>query len=153
MISFRQDILMNHSSTNLNSKADLPADLKLFNGELSGQTWLFCSEANYANACKRFPTETTQIFACPTQSQHLDLHKVLHILGQKELSSVLIEGGRTLLHAFFQEELIHEIVSYHTPWIIAGLEHKQALTDLSCLSLGRDYKLQARIKAKTATQS
>ena len=136
----------------LNSKGDLSPNLKLFNGSLPNQTWLFCSEATYAQACKRFPADSTLVFACPTHHQHLDLHKVLHILGQKELSSILVEGGKTLLHGFFQHELIQEVVTYHTPWIIAGLEHKQALTHLSCLSLGQDYKMQALVKAKTVSQ-
>jgi diaminohydroxyphosphoribosylaminopyrimidine deaminase/5-amino-6-(5-phosphoribosylamino)uracil reductase len=136
----------------LNGKGDLSPELKLFNGELPGQTWLFCSEANYTAACQRFSNATTQVFACPTQSHQLDLQKVLAILGQQQLSSVLIEGGQTLLHAFFEQSLIQEIVSYHTPWIIAGLKQKQAITHLSCLKLGPDYKIQGLLTAKTVSQ-
>ncbi|MCX7122226.1 MAG: bifunctional diaminohydroxyphosphoribosylaminopyrimidine deaminase/5-amino-6-(5-phosphoribosylamino)uracil reductase RibD, partial [Gammaproteobacteria bacterium] len=136
----------------LNSKANLSPDLKLFNGTLPNQTWLFCSEAVHASTSARFSAETTQIFTCPSFDHHLDLRTVLHILGQKEISSVLVEGGRTLLHSFFQQQLIQEVVSYHTPWIIAGIEQKQAVTQLSCTELGNNYKIQGLIKAKTARQ-
>ena len=136
----------------LNTQGDLSPELKLFNGDLPGQTWLFCSEAHYAASLQRFPSETTQVFACRSQNHHLDLHQVRHILGQKQIAGVLIEGGRTLLHSFFAQDLIQEIVSYHTPWIIAGLPHKQGLSAVSCQGLGRDYKIQGRLKAKSVDQ-
>ncbi len=137
----------------LNHQGDLSPKLKLFNGELPGQTWLFCSELHYNQATQRFATETTKVFACPLLAGQLDLKKAIEIIGKEEISSVLIEGGRTLLEAFFEADLINEVISYHTPWIIGGPNRKQALTALSCTPLGQDYKMQALIKAKTATQS
>ncbi len=130
----------------LNTCANLSPDLRLFNGELPGQTWLFCDETRYTEACQRFSPNTTRIFACPTQGALLDLHAVVRLLGAEEIMSVLVEGGRKLLNAFFQDALIDEVVTYLTPWIIAAGKHKQALLPLRAEVLGHDLKIQTLLK-------
>ncbi len=113
----------------LNTRADLPRTLALFDGTLPGKTWLICAEDTHPD----FPAETTEIIPCKTKNGKIDLPSLMQILAEREIAAILVEGGRTLLNTFFQENLVNEVITYITPWIIADLPHKlrvQGLNDI-----------------------
>ncbi len=120
----------------LNSKGDLPNTLKLFDGSLPGKTWLICAEEMIAN----YPQATTEIIHCKTKNGHIDLLSLLKILGERELAAVLVEGGKQVLDSFFEENLVNEVVTYVTPWIIGNFPHKIRVSELE------DIKLRGIIK-------
>ena len=120
----------------LNTKGDLPASLKLFDGSLPGKTWLVCAE----DANPNFPAATTEIIRCKTVEGKIDLSNLMQILGQCEVAAILVEGGARVLADFFKYNLVNEVVTYITPWIIGNLEHKLHVKGLE------DVKLVGRIK-------
>jgi diaminohydroxyphosphoribosylaminopyrimidine deaminase / 5-amino-6-(5-phosphoribosylamino)uracil reductase len=61
------------------------------------------------------------------KDHELDLYEVLKVLAAKEISSVLVEGGHTLLNAFFSANLVNEVQTYIAPVIIGELEQKVSL--------------------------
>ena len=54
------------------------------------------------------------------ENNYLDLHAVLDVLAQKNISTVLVEGGSRLLTSFFNENLVHQVYTYMAPKIIGG---------------------------------
>ncbi len=126
----------------VNTEANLPTHLKLFDGSLPGKTWLVCSEAVASMAQAQFSQETTLILPCPTLDDKVDLQALLKLLGQHEIAGILVEGGPQILQSFFQKNLVNEVVAYLTPWIIANLPHKQSVQSLSLQALGQDFKIQ-----------
>ncbi len=50
----------------------------------------------------------------------VDLEDLLRILGERELLSVLVEGGPTLMGGFFDQHLVHKVHAFVAPRIIGG---------------------------------
>jgi len=67
----------------------------------------------------------------------------LDALGQREITSLLVEGGRTVHESFIREALVNQFEVYLAPKLIADLSQKQAVCIDSFESLGSDYLILA----------
>lgn len=115
----------------VSTRANLPTSLKLFDGSLPGKTWLVCAEDSKPD----FPKDTTEIIYCKTIQNQIDLISLMTILGERELAALLVEGGRQVLQSFFNANLVNEVVTYLTPWIIGNLNHKIRIPGLDDIRL------------------
>lgn len=123
----------------LNTQADLDPHLKLFNGELPGKTWLICTKDFEASAHKRFNANTTEIISLVGDT--ITIPALLETLGTRNIMSVLLEGGPTLLQAFIDAKAVQEILCYITPYFVGTLAHKIALGSLNVSSIDNDIKI------------
>ncbi|PSL50394.1 diaminohydroxyphosphoribosylaminopyrimidine deaminase [Salsuginibacillus halophilus] len=92
------------------------------------------------------------------ESPASNLRKVMELLGEEKITSVLVEGGATLIGSFVTEQLVNEWVSYIAPMVIGGREATPqskgkgmpALADVPAMEiqettmLGPDVKITAR---------
>ena len=69
----------------------------------------------------------------------VDLKELLHKLGKKNISSVLVEGGATTITSFIRQGLADKIVAIIAPKIMG--EGVEAVGDLGILKVGRALKL------------
>jgi diaminohydroxyphosphoribosylaminopyrimidine deaminase/5-amino-6-(5-phosphoribosylamino)uracil reductase len=60
------------------------------------------------------------VFRCPGSDGRVDLNALLHELGRREITSVLVEGGGTLLGSLFDLGLVDKVVAFVAPVIIGG---------------------------------
>ena len=61
-----------------------------------------------------------EIFRCPGPDGRVDLDALLRELGRREITSVLVEGGGTLLGSLFDLGLVDKVVAFVAPVIIGG---------------------------------
>ena len=57
----------------------------------------------------------------------VDLEQLLRELGSREIISVMIEGGSTLLASFFEQGLVDKVIVFIAPMIIGGRRAKMAV--------------------------
>lgn len=126
----------------LNTRADLDPTSRLFNGDLPGKTWLVCAEEFAKIAERRFNSQTTEIIPVPHSLSRINLPCLLKLLGEREIMSLLVEGGKTVLQEFFIIKAIEEIVCYVTPWFVGNLPHKIRLQPLLASGSGPDVKIK-----------
>jgi diaminohydroxyphosphoribosylaminopyrimidine deaminase / 5-amino-6-(5-phosphoribosylamino)uracil reductase len=50
----------------------------------------------------------------------IDVLELLKELGRREISSLLVEGGMTVLTSFFQQKLVNKIYAYVAPQLLSG---------------------------------
>ena len=50
----------------------------------------------------------------------MDLGALLKVLGEREIASLLVEGGGTLLGSFFDLGLVDKVVAFISPVILGG---------------------------------
>ena len=55
-----------------------------------------------------------------SREKHINLHKMLDVLGQKGVSSLLIEGGGEVNASFIENKLMDKLILYVAPKIIGG---------------------------------
>jgi len=109
----------------LDSTLKIPLSSKVITDKLA-ETWIFTSE-NYDTDKKSVLNGLGIPVFHTTSSESVDPSEVIIILGQKGISSLLIEGGGTINASFLEHHLIDKAVIYIAPKLIGG---KQAPTFL-----------------------
>ena len=124
----------------LSTQGDLPLDLKLFDPKLPGKTMLMTTEN-----VKSFPAHVEVITFKKDKIGKIKLQDVLNVLGERQITSVLVEGGMQVHQQFFQERLINQICFYLSPVAIFSFEHKIKLKNFSFLETGSDLFIETRL--------
>jgi diaminohydroxyphosphoribosylaminopyrimidine deaminase / 5-amino-6-(5-phosphoribosylamino)uracil reductase len=64
----------------------------------------------------------------PAPHGHINMAEVLDFLGKREITSILVEGGGTLIGSLFDAGLVDKVVAFFAPMIIGGHDAIQAVT-------------------------
>ncbi|MBY8982214.1 MAG: 2,5-diamino-6-(ribosylamino)-4(3H)-pyrimidinone 5'-phosphate reductase [Candidatus Lokiarchaeota archaeon] len=104
----------------LDSNLSIPIDSKVINYKPEVYPTIICTTENVSiERIKEFEKKKVTIIKSG-QDQRVDLLKLLPILKNKEIKSILLEGGGTLNWSFIENDLIDEIRLSIAPWIIGG---------------------------------
>ncbi len=122
----------------LAGKNPLPNHLRLFDKNLPGKTVVATS--NLAST-KMLPKHI-EVLELPAKDQLISLPDLLKELGNKEITSLLVEGGMKVLESFYKENLVNKTHVYIAPTIIGNLTKKMPLKVLDSFNLGRDYFIE-----------
>ena len=68
-----------------------------------------------------------ELIELPSAEGGVDLKKLLEALGEREITSVLVEGGGILLGSLFDVRLVDKVIAFIAPIIIGGNEAKTAV--------------------------
>ena len=68
-----------------------------------------------------------ELLELPSAEGLVDLKELLKVLGEREITSVLVEGGGILLGSLFDCGLVDKVVAFVAPIIIGGREAKTAV--------------------------
>ncbi|MBA7628536.1 Riboflavin biosynthesis protein RibD [subsurface metagenome] len=68
-----------------------------------------------------------EIVELPSEEGRVDVKRLLKTLGEREITSVLVEGGGTLLGSLFDYRLVDKVIAFIAPAIIGGKEAKTAV--------------------------
>ncbi|MFC1897125.1 bifunctional diaminohydroxyphosphoribosylaminopyrimidine deaminase/5-amino-6-(5-phosphoribosylamino)uracil reductase RibD [Chloroflexota bacterium] len=68
-----------------------------------------------------------ELLELPSEGELVDLGKLLKALGEREITSVLVESGGILLGSLFDYGLIDKVIAFIAPVIIGGKEAKTAV--------------------------
>ena len=70
----------------------------------------------------RLTSAGAEVVSIPSEDGTVDLGTLLECLGQRQATSVLVEGGGTLLGSFFDRGLVDKVVAFVAPTIVGGAE-------------------------------
>ena len=110
-----------------------------------------------------FAQAGAELLELPLTEGVVDLDKLLKALGEREIASVLVEGGGILLGSLFDCGLVDKVIAFIVPIIIGGGEAKTAvggkgvdkvidslkLERISVEVLGEDLMVSGYISPKT----
>ncbi len=88
-----------------------------------------------------------ELLELPSEEELVDLKGLLKALGEREVTSVLVEGGGTLLGSLFDYGLVDKVVAFIAPIIIGGKEAKTAVGGKGVSKVVDSLKLE-RIKVE-----
>jgi len=69
-----------------------------------------------------------ELLELPSEGELVDLGKLLEALGERGITSVLVEGGGILLGSLFDCKLVDKVIAFIAPIIIGGKEAKTAVS-------------------------
>lgn len=105
----------------LDSRGRIPLNARLFQADLPQHTIVATTTAMpsaHQNALHQQGVETLILPA--TATGQVDLTLLLDTLGQRQLVSLLVEGGGQTLGSFFEANLVNEVWAFIAPLIIGG---------------------------------
>jgi len=109
----------------VDSKGRTPLTARVFNEP--GRTLLAWGRTATPEEKAAFAQAGAEILESPTAEGLVDLEKLLGALGEREITSVLVEGGGILLGSLFDRRLVDRVIAFIAPIIIGGGEAKTAV--------------------------
>ena len=76
---------------------------------------------------KTFGQVGAELLELPSEEGSVDLERLLKALGEREITSVLVEGGGILLGSLFDQRLVDKVIAFIAPIIIGSQEAKTAV--------------------------
>ncbi len=92
-----------------------------------GRTLLVLGKHATAQEVAVFTRVGAEILELPSEEGVVDVARLLKVLGEREITSVLVEGGGILLGSLFDHGLVDKVIAFIAPIIIGGAEAKTAV--------------------------
>ncbi len=105
----------------MSASGDLPTHLALLQPELASGTCIIVGPACPPEVQRRLAKCGVEMMSVPLLAPgQLDLDAALHLLGERGLMHVLIEGGASLLGSAFDQGCIEHVAAFISPKLIGG---------------------------------
>jgi diaminohydroxyphosphoribosylaminopyrimidine deaminase/5-amino-6-(5-phosphoribosylamino)uracil reductase len=104
----------------LDSSGRVPLTARLYDPLLPGETLLATTDRVPAAHRDALLARGVAVAILPGGPAGVDLPALLHLLGQRGVTSLLVEGGARVLGAFAGAGLVHKVLAYIAPVIIGG---------------------------------
>ena len=105
----------------LDSRGRIPLHARVFQPDLPGQTLVATTEASPPAYRDALQARGVEVLVLPADADgRVDLDALLVALGQREVTSLLVEGGSTVLGAFFARGRVNKVLAFIAPLILGG---------------------------------
>lgn len=132
----------------LASSGNLPLHLNVFDTTLANTIVATTDQADPA-WIKKLREKNIEVLILPAnENTNIHLPSLLDELGRKKISSLLVEGGMTILNDFFNENLVNKIQVYLAPKIIGSLKKKRSLFNIHASKINHDFLFTADYEEK-----
>jgi diaminohydroxyphosphoribosylaminopyrimidine deaminase/5-amino-6-(5-phosphoribosylamino)uracil reductase len=101
----------------------VPVSARCFDPALPGRTVVAATAAFPPEKRVALAERGVEVLLLPTDAGgQVDLEALLAELGRREVTSLLVEGGGTLLGSFFRARLVDRVLAFLAPIVIGGRE-------------------------------
>jgi diaminohydroxyphosphoribosylaminopyrimidine deaminase/5-amino-6-(5-phosphoribosylamino)uracil reductase len=143
------------------SSLRIPLDCRLVQTAVNVPTIVACSEmACGQNSDKKRALERLGVTVIATKGERVDLNELLGHLAQRNVDSILLEGGGTLNASMLRAGLVDRVYAFIAPKLIGGSKAKTPvsgegilqmanawqLTDMTYQTFGADLLLTGRVQ-------
>jgi len=126
----------------LDSSLRLPLTARLLKNPDEGQVLIFTSYKSNNEKAKRLEDKGAKVICVPDRNGYLSLTAVLKELGKREITSVLVEGGASLLTSFLEQKLADKAFVVISPLLIGGEKAPTMLEGQGVNRLSRAARLK-----------
>ncbi len=88
------------------------------------ETWIISSETAHSDETQakrvRLESKGVRLVAAPIGQRHIDLQRLMTILGRKQITNLLIEGGGEIIASSVAAEIVDKIMFFYAPKILGG---------------------------------
>jgi len=125
----------------LTKQGDLPLNLKLLD---SGSTLVITTTLANSDWINALSHKNIEVMILPSHKNgNIDINHLLTQLGKRNISSLLVEGGMTVLQDFFHANKVNKIHVYLAPTIIGSMEKKQPVCNVKLTHIETDFLITA----------
>jgi len=124
----------------VDSNGRTPLDSRVFSEP--GKTLLALGRKVKPEEKAAFAKAGAEVLESPTASGAVDLEKLLKSLAEREITSVMVEGGGILLGSLFDRGLVDKVIAFIAPIIIGGAGAKTAVAGDGVSEVAQSFHLE-----------
>lgn len=109
----------------VDGKGRVPTTARIFSEP--GKTLVAVSDTYENREKTKIKREGTEYVTFESKDGSIDLANLLKVLGQRQITTVMVEGGSKLLGYFFDNHLVDKVLAFIAPIIIGGEDAKTAV--------------------------
>jgi diaminohydroxyphosphoribosylaminopyrimidine deaminase/5-amino-6-(5-phosphoribosylamino)uracil reductase len=98
----------------------IPVNARVLAHPHGSETLIAVSEDVPPRRIERLKTKGISFLVCPKKEGRIDLIALMDMLGKRSITSVLLEGGATLMGAMIREKLVDKFCIFKAPKILGG---------------------------------
>jgi len=98
----------------------IPVNARVLDHAKGSETLIAVSEDIAGRRLKRLEGKEVSFLMCPEKEGRIDLRVLMDILGKRSITSVLLEGGATLMGAMIREKLVDKFCIFKAPKILGA---------------------------------
>jgi diaminohydroxyphosphoribosylaminopyrimidine deaminase/5-amino-6-(5-phosphoribosylamino)uracil reductase len=98
----------------------IPVNARVLGHVKGPETLIAVSEDIAGRRLKRFERKDVSLLMCPEKEGRIDLRALMDMLGKRSITSVLLEGGATLMGAMIREKLVDKFCIFKAPKILGA---------------------------------
>jgi len=104
----------------VDSRGRIPLESKLLNPSLPGQVLVATTPQIPDQKKAALEARKAVVVILPERKGRVDLAALMRYLGEREMCTILLEGGGTLLASALQQGLVDKLIVFVTPKIVGG---------------------------------
>ena len=121
---------------------------------------ILASSSKDQQKIKNYEEMGCQVLYVPEKNGHIDLNRLMEILGATKIDSILLEGGGSLNWSALESGIVHKVQTYIAPKLFGGEEAKTPvegkgfpdpasavlLKNSEMIRLGDDFLIESEVK-------
>ena len=104
----------------LDTALRIPREANVLNHESSSMTYLVVGPQVSEVALRSVQKKGVEAIRCPTREGRIDLAALMDLLGRMSLTSLLVEGGASVMGSMLRERLVDQFYVFKAPKILGG---------------------------------
>jgi diaminohydroxyphosphoribosylaminopyrimidine deaminase/5-amino-6-(5-phosphoribosylamino)uracil reductase len=104
----------------LDSRLRLPLSARIANLDSPAPTWVACRDMVPKEKIKALEQQGVEVLIMPEEGGLIALRPLLEFLGERQVQSLLVEGGAETLGSFFDQKLVDQFYFFYAPKFLGG---------------------------------
>ncbi len=104
----------------LDSQLRLPLSARVINPDSPASTWVVCRDQAPKERMKALQQLGVEILTMPEEAGLIALRPLLEFLGERQVQSLLVEGGAETLGSFFDQKMVDKFYFFYAPKFLGG---------------------------------
>ncbi|MDP8264911.1 MAG: bifunctional diaminohydroxyphosphoribosylaminopyrimidine deaminase/5-amino-6-(5-phosphoribosylamino)uracil reductase RibD [Candidatus Aceula lacicola] len=125
----------------IDSKLRISLSANLFKKTNSHNIYIATTKAASIKKIESFIKKGVHVVVCSDKDGRVDLKKFFKVLAKNEITSVLVEGGATIIGSILKQKLADKIWILIAPKIVGDQEAKSSIAGLGIKNVNRSLKL------------
>ncbi|MCY6355239.1 bifunctional diaminohydroxyphosphoribosylaminopyrimidine deaminase/5-amino-6-(5-phosphoribosylamino)uracil reductase RibD [Clostridium sp. ZS2-4] len=144
----------------VDSRGRIPLESKVLNIDSEVKTIIAVTEKASKEKIREIENKGAEVLIIPERNDKVDLKYLMKELGERDIDSILLEGGSTLNYSALNEGIVDKVISFIAPKIIGGEKAKTpvggegreymkdaiALENIKVSRFGEDVVIEGSIK-------
>ena len=121
-------------------KGRIPTDAQIFS--VPGKVLVAVGKTVETEKKESLIKAGAELLELPSDGGRVSLEELLRILGEREITSILVEGGGILIGSLFDSRLVDKVTAFIAPIIIGGEEAKPSVAGTGIEKIADAIKLE-----------